>query len=148
MSATIVSIALGATLLFIVCDDLRNYRIRNEIIAFLAVLFVVDVIVRGAYYEGAWHAAFALVLFLIILGLYTYRLMGGGDAKLLAVAFLWLGLDNSTAFSLFLVCTTVLYVLGARWGALPSQKQARGTRIPFGPAIAVAWLLTMSLRSV
>jgi prepilin peptidase CpaA len=71
--------------------------------------------------------------------------MGGGDVKILTVAFLSLGLERSSAFALFLSAFAFLYALGARADLLPSRPAGTGKKVPYGPSIAAAWLATLAL---
>src|SRR5271166_34185 len=113
MSAFLISFALGTALIFVMLDDVKNFRIRNEAVLFMAALFLVDALTRGQYHETLHHLSFAGLMFLLILVVYAMGMMGGGDAKLLAVAFLWLGVDASGIFSVLLLILTLVYWLGA-----------------------------------
>ena len=99
----------------------------------------------GQYQEAFSHAVFAAVMFAAFLFMYARGLLGGGDVKLLGAAFLWLGIDNSFVFSLVLLAFTILYVLIAKLGAVPKRMVAARTKIPFGPCIGAAWLVTLML---
>jgi prepilin peptidase CpaA len=143
MTEVFMRSALAAILLFVIFDDLRNFRIRNEAIAALAILYVLRVALSGQYQEAVLHISFAALMFAVILIMYARGLMGGGDVKLLGVAFLWLGIENSFLFSLFLIAFTISYALLAKLGAVPNQIISAGTKIPFGPSIGAAWLFTL-----
>jgi prepilin peptidase CpaA len=139
---SLILVVLVVVLAYVVLDDFRNLRIRNEVVLGLALLFLLKVALAGDYRLGLSHAAFALVMTALVLAFYAKGAMGGGDVKLLGVAFLWLGAENSFAFSLALLAVTLAYLLLARLGALPKHEVAKRTKIPFGPCIAAAWLLT------
>jgi len=138
-----IHIALAAILVYVILDDFRNLRIRNEAVAALIVLYVLKEAIGGRYGEAVSHAAFAAVLFVLLLLFYARNLLGGGDVKLLVAAFLWLGIENSFLFSLLLLTFSVLYWLLAMLGAVSKRKVTARTRIPFGPSIAAAWLTTL-----
>ncbi len=133
---------LAALLAYVVQDDLRNFRIRNEAVLALMLLLLVSVALTGTYRETLVHAAFAAVITAVLLVFYAKGAMGGGDVKLLAVAFLWLGLDRSFVFSLLLLGFTLAYAPLARLGILPQKLVASRQKIPFAPCIAAAWILT------
>ena len=57
MIEAVILVALAAILIFVIVDDLRNFRIRNEAVAALAALFVLQTVLRGQYHEAALHAA-------------------------------------------------------------------------------------------
>jgi Flp pilus assembly protein protease CpaA len=143
----LILVALAAILISVILDDLRNYRIRNEAVAALAVLFLLRTALRGRYQEALSHAAFAAVMFAVLLLMFVLMnargRMGGGDVKLLGAAFLWLGIENSFEFSLFLLAFTLAYALLAKFGSVPKQVIAARTNIPFGPCIGAAWLVTL-----
>lgn len=147
MIEALTHVALAAILIFVILDDLRNYRIRNEAVAALTVLFLLRTALRGRYQEALSHVAFAAVMFAVLLlmyGLMNARgRMGGGDVKLLGAAFLWLGIEHSFDFSLFLIAFTLAYALLAKLGSVPRQMVAARTKIPFGPCISAAWLVTL-----
>jgi prepilin peptidase CpaA len=147
MIEALILVALAVILTFVILDDLRNYRIRNEAVAALAVLFLLRTALRGGYQEALSHAAFAAVMFAVLLLMYVLMnasgRMGGGDVKLLGAAFLWLGMENAFVFSLFLIAFTLAYALLANLGGVPRQMVAARTNIPFGPCISAAWLITV-----
>jgi prepilin peptidase CpaA len=142
MIEALILVALAAILTFVIFDDLRNLRIRNEAVAALAVLFLLRTALQGHYQEALSHAAFAAVMLAVLLLMYARGPVGGGDVKLLAVAFLWLGIESSFVFSLFLIAFTISYALLAKLGVAPKQVVSARTKIPFGPCIGAAWLVT------
>lgn len=145
MVEVMILAVLAAVLAFVVQDDLRNYRIRNEAVLALLVLFLASVALAGTTREALAHAAFAAAITAILLVSYQMGAMGGGDVKLLAVAFLWLGLEHSFVFSLLLLGFTLGYAALGKLGILPRKLVASRPKIPFAPCIAAAWLLTTIL---
>ncbi|MDJ1159208.1 prepilin peptidase [Chelatococcus sp. SYSU_G07232] len=138
--------ALLAILVFVLIDDLKNYRIRNDVVVALFVLFLLWAALRANLALLASHTAFALVLFAILALMYGRGLMGGGDVKLLGVSFLWLGPEGALPFALLMCGFTLLYWAGARLKLLPSHRVGSRTRVPFGPCIALAWIAAEGLR--
>ncbi len=65
--------------------------------------------------------------------------IGMGDAKLLAAAGAWLGAE---ALPTVLLWATALALLGAIVLSLRGQTLVAGTRLPFGPALALGLWLT------
>lgn len=135
--------------------DLWKFIIPNWISLALAGLFVAAAVVQPVPVAWLSHlAAMALVL-LGSLVLYRFRLLGGGDLKLLTVAGLWIGLD---ALPPFLIATAIvgggltLSLLVLRWlltSALVMQTVPDrftkialprlllpGEHVPYGVAIA------------
>jgi hypothetical protein len=84
----------AVTLFWVALTDLREFKVRNEFVAILAGLFVAHALSSGAWVSMQWNFAFALLM--LAAGAYAYSLqqIGGGDLKLLAVAFLWTGTNN------------------------------------------------------
>jgi len=121
-------------------NDLRHFKIRNELISVLAALFFVHALVSGRWVEAHWNAAFAFLMFVIMLLFYARRLMGGGDVKLLTVAFLWVGAGCALPFAVLLSVCAGLHAVAAKLGWAQTQGidgDAR-RRIPFAPSVAAA----------
>lgn len=137
--------ALAACLAYVTVDDLRNFRIRNRVVLVLLALSLGRVATLGGAVEIAAQLAFAAAMSAVFLGAYGLGAMGGGDTKLLAVAMLWLGPQGATPFALALLVGAAILVALARLGAVPYRGGGRRRLIPFGPAIAAAWLLAALL---
>jgi prepilin peptidase CpaA len=135
-----VLIVTGALLFYVAYNDLRHYKIRNELIIALAVLFIIHAAVSGRWTSAQWNVAFAAVMFLAMLLLYSRRLMGGGDVKLLGVVFLWVGIDCALPFAVLLLAFAGVHALAARLGWAEVQRASNDARprIPFAPSIAAA----------
>ena len=86
-----ILVLTAATLFWVALTDLREFKVRNEFVAILAGLFVAHALSSGAWVSMQWNFAFAILM--LAGGAYAYSLqqIGGGDLKLLAVAFLWTG---------------------------------------------------------
>jgi prepilin peptidase CpaA len=143
----LIKLIVCMVLIYIIIDDLRNYRIRNEAIGVLIALFLLEALVRGAYVDAGVQFLIALIFFFLLLIPYAWGLLGGGDVKLLGVAFLWLGDAERLTFSVFFFFLTLVYVVAAKCRAAPSRGRA-SVVIPFAPSIAGAWLLTMLTSSL
>lgn len=137
-----VNLSLCGILVYIIIDDLNNYRIRNEAIGFLLALFVLNTLVTSSYQEAGLKLAIATGFFLVLLFPYSRGALGGGDVKLLGVAFLWLGGPQRLEFAFLFFLLTLTYVAAAKLGLAPSRGE-KAAFIPFAPSIAGAWLLTI-----
>jgi prepilin peptidase CpaA len=99
------------------------------------------------------HVGVAVIALFVGMGLFAMRVIGGGDAKLMAATCLWLGLTGSGMFVLWtgvaggVFCLTLMfaraqlrpYVHGApHW--IDSLLEPRGD-IPYGVAIAIGALM-------
>lgn len=143
----LIKLSVCAILCYIIFDDLRNYKIRNQAVVALIALFLVQTLIRGAYFEAGVQFLIALFIFLALLIPYSRGLLGGGDVKLLGVAFLWLGDAERMVFAVFFFFLTLIYVLVAKFGLAPSRGKAK-VFIPFAPSIAGAWLLTLAASAL
>jgi prepilin peptidase CpaA len=125
-----------ATLLWIAAADLREYRIRNELVIFLAGLFF-----PYAFFSGHWvhvhqHLGFAGITFLLMFWCYANALMGGGDLKLMTVAFLWTGTHCAVLYLIVLVGCALLHTFLAWLGWVDAQRVNGRIKIAFAPSIA------------
>ena len=147
LNANFIQLLVGMVLIYIAVEDMLRFKIANGSIIVLALLFLVFSLVTGALWPPLWHLLFGAVMFAFVVAAYSYGVMGGGDAKLLAVAFLWIGAQNATLFCLLLsVAAGVYLVLQRLFHFLPGKTNATGRfMIPYGPCIAAAWITTMAL---
>jgi Flp pilus assembly protein protease CpaA len=77
------------------------------------------------------------------------ELGGGGDVKILTVAFLWTGLAGALPFVILLTFFCGIHALAAKLGWVKSQiADNGGRRIPFAPSVAAALIGTFVLRSL
>ena len=138
----LINLSVCAILAYVIFDDLNNYKIRNQSIGLLIGLFLIKTVISGAYLAAGVQLLIALLLFLVLLIPYSRGLMGGGDVKLLGVAFLWLSDSERMVFAVLFFLLTVAYVVAAKLGLVPSRGKT-AVFIPFAPSIAGAWLLTI-----
>jgi prepilin peptidase CpaA len=127
-------------LVLVVIDDLRNFRIRNQVVLALLVLFGVFYMVNGDLAAFTSHLLFGLAMFALCLVMYRFGMMGGGDVKLLAVAFLWMGIENATVFAMLLGMLAMGYAAGASFHLLPYRTDNGRVKVPYGPTISLAWI--------
>src|SRR5215471_5371517 len=139
-ASEMVLIVTAAILFYVAYNDLRRFKIRNELIIALAVLYIIHAVVSGRWTSAQWNVAFAAVMFAAMLLLYARKLMGGGDVKLLGVAFLWVGIDCALPFAVLLLAFAGMHAIAARLGWAEVQRTSNDARprIPFAPSIAAA----------
>ena len=142
-----------AAMAFAGCMDLFTMTIPNRISLVLIVAFILILPFAPFGWMGlASHVgAFALML-AIGIGLFAGGFLGGGDAKLLAVAALWLGFERlleylvlasvcggllSVAILLYRAMTPPLWLYRQPW-AMRLHEKTGG--IPYGIALAAAGL--------
>ncbi len=66
------------------------------------------------------------------------KMMGGGDVKLLTVAFLWVGPSCALPFALFLLLFVSIHTVAAKLKLVESQVAGERTQVAFAPSIAAA----------
>jgi Flp pilus assembly protein protease CpaA len=69
-------------------------------------------------------------------------MMGGGDVKMLAVAFLWVGIECALVFAILLAVFIVIHLIVVKLGWAKVQELGGRKRIPFAPSIAAALIVT------
>jgi prepilin peptidase CpaA len=134
-------LALTASILFYAAfADLRNFKIRNELVIIVGLLFFVYAGLAGQWTRIPWNIGLASLVLAVLLLFYSWGHVGGGDVKMLTVAFLWTGIDCAFAFSLLLLVFAMLHLGAAKFGlAKVDRLESDGRmRIPFAPSIAAA----------
>ena len=148
-SAYLFQAAASVLLLRAAWTDLREYKIGNKLVLALGGLFVAYALIAGQWSDLRWDLVFAAIMFLAFLVVYALGWMGGGDVKLLAVAFLWVGLSGAQTFSILLAISSGAHAIAARLGWVKSQLTDTGRRrMPYGPAIACAVIGTFCLQTL
>src|SRR6185503_15329690 len=102
-NATIVQLLSLAIRLVVLCAlvwlaviDVRSRRLPTKIVMAIGTLFFVDALILRMSIDGVIaHLLLALGVFLVCAALFAARMLGGGDAKLASVIFLWAGLGLS-----------------------------------------------------
>jgi len=134
----VVLVVTAGALLYAAFTDLTEYKVRNELVLVLAGLFFLHALVSGRWITLHWNIGFALFMFAVMLYFYSQNLMGGGDLKMLAVAFLWVGLSCALPFAILMFIFGALHTLFAKLGWVRYQEVNRRKRIAFAPSIAGA----------
>ena len=142
-----ITIAVCLALVAVIVEDLRCYRIRNGIVLLLGAAFLAACFWQGRADLLAPHLLFGLFALALLFLAFAAGLIGGGDAKLLVVALIWIGPEGAFVFGIALLVFVLLYIGGARLGWLPSREKAGRTQIPFGPSIALAWISVLLLSA-
>lgn len=146
--AYFVLVAASALLLVAARTDLREYKIRNDLVLALAAMFVVYAVLFRSWSDLKWDLGFAALMFVMLLAVYAVGWMGGGDVKILGVAFLWCGLSGALPFALLLGLFSATHTAIAKFGWASSQKSDTDhRRIPFAPSVAAALIGVFLLRA-
>jgi prepilin peptidase CpaA len=146
-----VVLAMTTAILFYAAfTDLKNFKISNELVIVLGILFFVHAGLAGQWPRIPWNMGLSFLVFLVLLLFYSWGHVGGGDVKMLTVAFLWTGIDCAFAFSLLLLVFTTLHVGAAKvgWANVERFESDGRMRIPFAPSIAAALIGVLVLGCV
>jgi len=135
----LILVLTAAVLTYAALTDLRHYRIRNDLIFAIGGLYLLHAVASGRWVEMHWNIGFALLMLGAMLPFYAKHWMGGGDVKILAVAFLWTGLSCALPFAILLAIFSGLHAGAARLGWIKADPD-HGTpqRIAFAPSVAGA----------
>jgi prepilin peptidase CpaA len=140
--------AFAGLLIAAAISDLRRFIIPNTLVVCLLVLWPFWVIASGT--ESVGYAAIgALGTFLLGALMFSCRLMGGGDVKLLTVLALWSGLEGLVGLILVISIAggllSIFFMSGRREMLAALLRWPEGLRdnkqIPYGVAIAVGGLV-------
>jgi prepilin peptidase CpaA len=139
---------------FAAAFDLFTMTIPNKLsLALLIAFTIVAPIVGMPVMLIAQHFATAFAVLLVGFALFSRGLFGGGDAKLLAAATLWLGYDGLLNFMMLVgllggVLSIVILLfrtnVPARWVHQPEwlvKLHLKDSGVPYGLAIAGAALI-------
>jgi prepilin peptidase CpaA len=141
----VVLVITAAVLFYAALTDLRHFKIGNELILVLIGLFIVHALLSGRWVSAHWNLAFAAFMFVIMVYFYSQNLMGGGDVKILAVAFLWTGIWCAFVFAVLMAIFAMVQVAAAKFGWLKVQKVGEQKRIPLAPSVAGALIICFML---
>lgn len=142
--------------------DATSYTIPNWISATLALAFAPLAILMGLSLDQIGLALLiALAVLIVGIILFALRLIGGGDAKLLAACALWLGpsvlmmflvttalIGGGLALGLMALRTPLLVPLVQRLAPWAKRLLTPGEGVPYGVAIAVAALITFEQSAI
>jgi prepilin peptidase CpaA len=140
-----VEAATVAVLCYVGFTDFRTFKIRNESITLLVVLYIVYAVVARSPYEILLNFAVSFAVFVVLLCFYAKGAVGGGDVKLVSVVCLWIGTHCALLFSALLLVFIGLHVVAVRLGLASTQPMGSRQAIPYAPSIAGALIGTILL---
>lgn len=138
-----IALVVCAILVFVLVEDLRRFRVRNGAVVALSLCFPADCLLHGRLGLLVPHLLLAGAGLMLLAGSFFLGLVGGGDAKLLTAAMLWVGPEGSVVFAFALLIAVLSYAAGAWAGWLPSKRVKGRLVLPLGPSIALAWIATI-----
>lgn len=150
----VVFVILPAAMIYAAVYDALTMTIPNKVSLALIAGFPIAALVAGLPAGVVLdHLAIGALVLAVMFGLFVLRLVGGGDAKLIAAASLWFG---PSALLAFMFTTAIaggllaLVVIMLRRTPLPTgllrfhwlvEIQSGGRDIPYGIAIATGALM-------
>lgn len=148
-----VLLVFPAAMAFAGAMDLFTMTIPNRISIVLVAAFFVAAAITGIGWQAlASHVGAGVLMLAVGIGMFAMGWLGGGDAKLLAAAALWLGFEHLVAYLLvagiaggLLAIVILLYrsILPPLWLARQGwalRLHGARTGIPYGIALAAAGL--------
>ncbi|MGI9513633.1 MAG: A24 family peptidase [Anderseniella sp.] len=153
MTHTLILTLFPVLVVIAAIGDCFTMKIPNWLNAVVGVSFF-----GAAFYVGmpleqlAWHVAAGVIVLIFGFGLFATGLIGGGDAKLLAVAAMWLGMEQLIAFLIVMsLAGGALAIVMKLWWWVRLEAETRGSKwvksklkssidLPYGVAIAVGAL--------
>lgn len=149
-----IILVFPALMIFAGAMDIFTMTIPNRISIALVAGFVCMAPFAGLGWETiAAHFAVSVAMLIIGIGMFAAGWMGGGDAKLLAAASLWMGIEHVYEYALVsALCggaiTLVMLILrtyplpaglsGQKW---MTRLHDAGHGIPYGAALAAGGLI-------
>lgn len=133
--------------------DLLTFRIPNWISISLVLLFALSAVLGGLpIYAIALHVAVGLALLIVGMALFAMGVAGGGDAKLLGAAGLWMGwgalpaylVSTALAGGLLALCILSFRKLpldDARLAGWARRLHGKNEGVPYGIALALGALV-------
>lgn len=94
-----IVLVLPAVLVLGAAMDLFTMTIPNRLSIALALVFLIAAPIAGlTWAQFGLHLAAGALMLVVGIGLFAVRILGGGDAKLLAAASLWFGFSHLPMF--------------------------------------------------
>jgi prepilin peptidase CpaA len=140
-----IEAATVAVLFYVGLTDFLTFKIRNEIVVLLLILYALFAFVARSRIEVITDISLALAVFGVMLWFYTNGVVGGGDVKLVAVTCLWVGTHCAALFSILLLALGGLHWLAAKMGWVRTKPMAGRIGIAYAPSVAGALVGTIVL---
>jgi prepilin peptidase CpaA len=141
-----VILLIGVALVVVAAyGDVRTLRIPNLLVAAVGALGVLRLIVIGDPSVALYTAGASAAVFVTAFVLFWLRLIGGGDAKLIAATALLVGYNELLNFLLLMSICGALLALAILLTHPSSDSSPSKTRlpVPYGVAIAAGGVVTL-----
>jgi prepilin peptidase CpaA len=140
-----IEAATVAVLFYVALTDFLTFKIRNDLIVLLLILYALFAFVTRSRTEVLTDIVLALVIFAVLLWFYRQGVVGGGDVKLLTVVSVWVGTHCTLLFAALLLGLGILHIIAAKSGWVRTKATAGRAGIPYAPSVAGALIGTMVL---
>ncbi len=150
----ILLLTFPVAMAFAAANDLFTMKIPNKIsLVLIACFLAAALVIRMPLELFGTHIGIAAAVLTATFVLFSYNLLGGGDAKLMAAGALWMGPEHALPYLAYLTIFGGVLAVGILFyrkfipaNALPLPPWAMrlhvtGTGIPYGIAIAAAGLM-------
>jgi prepilin peptidase CpaA len=136
----IITLVIAIVLLVVAAwGDSKNRRISNRLTATIAAFALCRLALLGDPIAACYTAEAALVVFFIAVVLFVFRVIGGGDVKLLTATVLVVGYHAVFPFlAIMSICGAALSI-----AILVMRRQT----VPYGVAITAGAIVTLSLQT-
>lgn len=140
--SNVILIITAGTLYYAALSDFKEYKIPNGSILLLIGLFLVHAFVSGRWPSIHFNLGLAAIIFIFCIFFYSQDLMGGGDVKILSVAFLWVGIDCALPLAVLIMLFSALHVGVVKLGWKVARPFEGRMRIPLAPSVTAALVCT------
>lgn len=154
MVAYVLLLTFPMAMAFAAANDLFTMKIPNKIsLALIAAFVLAAVYIRLPLEDVLKHAGVGAAVLAAGFVMFSLRLLGGGDAKLMAAGALWMGPEHAMLFIAYLtifgglLSAAILFYrkfIPVAADAVPgwaARLHVQGTGVPYGIAIAASGLL-------
>jgi prepilin peptidase CpaA len=155
MLLSVLSAVLGVAFLGLcvvaALSDVRSLTIPNKLNIAIAALFIPAALLSGLPWEIlGGHLVAGLAAFVIGFGLFSFRIIGGGDAKMVPAVMLWMGPGAALPFLFFMAIAggaLTLLILGMR-RAIPAGMVPAFFRMPLEPEAGVPYGVAIAAGAI
>jgi prepilin peptidase CpaA len=140
-----VEAAAVVLLCYIAVIDFRTFKIQNSSVLLLLLFYGIYAFIARSQYEILSNIVLGVIMFGFLFWLYTKRVIGGGDVKLVPVVCLWIGTHCALLFSIFLLAFIGIHLIAARMDWAPTMAAGTHRAIPYAPSVAASLICTVLL---
>lgn len=158
----VLAIVLSILMLLVIYYDVSRFIIPNWLVGLVLLPYPVFLFLAPIAVD--WQMALAAFVGSFVIGfiLFSSKVMGGGDVKLLAACCLWTGSKALVTFLLYMSVLGGLLALFLLLGrpvvgyyaarlfpnTLPPRLFRNGEPVPYGVAIAIAFLAVLWMQNL